>query len=99
MKPSRARAFANPAPSTNRPGAGRIPAAKMEDWAKAALPNAAAMLLSQPHAKAVQMVAALPDNVLRSRMLAEIERQVGRDVADRVRRDCWALMQGMRVPT
>jgi hypothetical protein len=97
-RPSRARAFANHAPTTNRPGAGYIPAPKLEEWAKQALPNAVRLLLWQPHAKAVQMVAALPDNVLRSQMLTEYERQAGREAADRVRRDCWALMQGMGVP-
>ena len=97
MKP-RARAFANPAPSTNRPCAGYIPAPKLEEWAKQALPNAVRLLLWQPHAKAVQMLAALPDNVLRSQMLTEYERQAGREAADHLRRDCWALMQGMGVP-
>lgn len=95
MKP---RARVSPAPSTNRPGAGRVPAARVEEWAKAALPNAVRMLLAVPHARAVQMIAGLPDNVKRSQMLAEIELQAGREAADRVRRDCWALMQGMRVP-
>lgn len=96
---TRARTFANAAPSTNRPGAGRVPTAKLEEWARGAVPNAVRGLLTQPHAKVVQCIAALPDNVKRSRMLAEIEHQAGREQADRVRGDTWALMQGMRVPT
>lgn len=94
----RARAFAQQAPTTNRPGAGYVPAPKLEEWAKAALPNAVRLLRSMPHREAVAKVAGLPDNVLRSQMLAELERQAGREAADRVRRDCWALMQGMGVP-
>jgi hypothetical protein len=44
------------------------------------------------------MIAALPDNVLRSQMLTEYERQAGREAADRIRRDTWALLQGQAVP-
>jgi hypothetical protein len=95
---SRARAFANAAPSTNRPGAGRVPTAKLEEWAKAAIPNAARILLSLAHADAVRKVAALPDNVKRSRILQEVERQAGRDAAEHIRRDTWALLQGRSVP-
>ncbi len=92
------RAASSHAPTNNRPGAGRVPTAKLEEWAKQAIPNAVRLLLWQPHAKAVQMIAALPDNVLRSQMLTEYERQAGREAADRVRRDCWALLQGQAVP-
>jgi hypothetical protein len=56
------------------------------------------LLLSLPHREAVMKVAALPDNVKRSQMLAELERQVGREAADRVRRDVVVLQQGMGVP-
>jgi hypothetical protein len=87
-----------PVPTNNRPGAGRVPTAKLEEWAKQALPNAVRVLLSMPHSEAVMKVAGLPDNVKRSQMLTEIERQAGREAADRVRRDCWALMQGQAVP-
>jgi hypothetical protein len=87
-----------PVPTNNRPGAGRVPTAKLEEWAKQAIPNAVRLLLWQPHAKAVQMIAALPDNVLRSQMLTEYERQAGREAADRIRRDTWALLQGQAVP-
>ena len=93
----RARTFAH-APTTNRPGAGRVPAAKLEEWAKQALPNAVRLLLSLPHREAVVKIASLPDNVKRSQMLAELERQAGREAADQVRRDTWALLQGQRVP-
>ena len=92
------RVVANQAPSTNRPGAGRVPTEKLEQWARQALPNAVRCLLAVPHAQAVRMVAGLPDNVRRSQMLTELERQVGREAADRIRRDCWRLMQGMGVP-
>ena len=92
------RVAANPAPSTSRPGAGRVPAERLEQWARQALPNAVRCLLAVPHAQAVRMVAGLPDNVRRSQMLTELERQVGREAADRVRRDCWRLMQGQGVP-
>ena len=87
-----------PVPTNNRPGAGRVPTAKLEEWARQAIPNAVRLLLWQPHAKAVQMIAALPDNVLRSQMLTEYERQAGREAADRIRRDTWALLQGQAVP-
>ena len=92
------RMASNAAPTNNRPGAGRVPTAKLEEWAKQALPNAVRLLLSMPHREAVTKLASLPDNVKRSQMLAEIERQVGREAADRVRRDCWALLQGQGVP-
>ena len=95
---SRRRMASNAAPTNNRPGAGRVPTAKLEDWAKQAIPNAARLLLAMPHREAVTKLASLPDNVRRSQMLAEIERQVGREAADRVRRDCWALLQGQGVP-
>jgi hypothetical protein len=98
-RPSRARAFSNPAPTTNRPGAGYIPAPKLEEWARGAIPNAVRVLLSMPHRGVVMKVAGLPDNVLRSQMLAELERQVGREAADRVRRDVVVLQQGMGVPS
>jgi hypothetical protein len=55
-------------------------------------------LLTGTHREIVAGIARLPDNVKRSQMLAEIERQAGREVADRVRRDTWALMQGQGVP-
>jgi hypothetical protein len=87
-----------PVPTNNRPGAGRVPTAKLEEWAKQALPNAVRLLLAMPHREAVAKIAGLPDNVKRSQMLAELERQVGREAADRVRRDCWALLQGQAVP-
>jgi hypothetical protein len=98
MKP-RARTFANPAPTTNRPGAGRVPTAKLEEWAKQSLPNAVRGLLTQPHREAVRCIAALPDNVKRSQMLAEIARQAGRERAQQIRSDAVAWMQGVRVPT
>jgi len=97
-RPSRARTFANPAPTTNRPGAGRVPTAKLEEWARQSLPNAARLLLSLPHRECVMKVAGLQDSVKRSQMLAELERQAGREAADRVRRDTVMLMQGMRAP-
>lgn len=97
MKP-RARAFANAAPSTNRPGAGRVPTAKLEEWAKQSLPNAVRVLLSMPHREVVMKIAGLPDNVKRSQTLSELERQAGREAADRVRNDTVMLLQGMRVP-
>jgi len=87
-----------PAPTNNRPGAGRVPTAKLEEWARQALPNAVRLLLAMPHREAVTKIAGLPDNVKRSQMLAELERQAGREAADRVRRDCWALLQGQAVP-
>ena len=97
MKP-RARAFANPAPSTNRPGAGRVPAPQLEEWARQALPNAVRVLLSLPYREAIGKLATLPDNVKRSQILAEVEAQVGKGERERMRRDTFALLQGMRVP-
>jgi hypothetical protein len=98
MKP-RARAFAQqPAPTTNRPGAGRVPAAKLEEWARQAVPNAVRGLLTQPHREIVRAIAALPDNVKRSQMLTEIARQAGREKAQEIRSDAIAWMQGVRVP-
>jgi len=87
-----------PVPTNNRPGAGRVPTAKLEEWAKQAIPNAVRLLLAMPHREAVTKIAGLPDNVKRSQMLAELERQVGREAADRIRRDTWALLQGQGVP-
>jgi hypothetical protein len=92
------RAASSHAPTNNRPGAGRVPTAKLEEWARQAIPNAVRLLLSMPHREAVTKIAGLPDNVKRSQMLTELERQVGREAADRVRRDCWALLQGQAVP-
>jgi len=97
---TRARAFlrGQSAPTTSREGAGRVPTATLEEWAKAAIPNAVRGLLTQPHREVVRCIAALPDNVKRSQMMAEIERQAGREKADSVRQDVWALMQGVGVP-
>lgn len=97
MRP-RARAFANPAPSTNRHGAGRVAATQLEEWAKEALPNAARVLLAMPYREAIGKLATLPDNVKRSQILAEVEAQVGKETRERMRRDTFALLQGMRVP-
>ena len=94
----RTRAAFGTVPTNNRPGAGRVPTAKLEEWAKQAIPNAVRLLLAMPHRETVTKLAGLPDNVKRSQMLAELERQVGREAADRVRRDCWALLQGQGVP-
>jgi hypothetical protein len=97
MRP-RTRAFANHAPSTNRPGAGRVAAAQLEEWAKQALPNAVRVLLAMPYREAIGKLATLPDNVKRSQILAEVETQVGKETRERMRRDTFALLQGMRVP-
>jgi hypothetical protein len=97
MKP-RARAFANPAPTNNRPGAGYVPAPKLEEWAKASVPNAVRGLLTLPHREIVRSLAALPDSVKRSQMLAEIQRQAGREQADRLRNATVAWLQGVKVP-
>jgi predicted Zn-dependent protease len=46
----------------------------------------------------VRIVAGLQDNVARKRFFDGYEAKVGREAADKMRRDVWALMQGQRVP-
>jgi len=56
-----------------------------------------AELESRTYPNAVAILAALPSNEARRRVLDGYEAARGGDAADRLRRDVWALMQGARV--
>jgi hypothetical protein len=61
-------------------------------------PQALAELATRAYGNAVCIVAGMDDNVARARALGEFEAVAGKDRADKLRRDVWALMQGVRGP-
>ena len=63
----------------------RLSAEKLRDIESRTYPNAVAIL------------AALPTNEARRRVLDGYEAARGGDAADKLRRDVWALMQGARI--
>ncbi len=52
---------------------------------------------SRTYSNAVAILAALPTNEARRRVLAGYEAARGGEAADKLRRDVWALMQGARL--
>jgi hypothetical protein len=56
-----------------------------------------AELESRTYPNAVAILAALPTNEARRRVLAGYGAARGEVAADKLRRDVWALMQGMRL--